>query len=503
MRRQKELSKITEEAGSLVDYTHQIVNGNLDIQIETSQYEILGCLAGDINQINSTFNEYINEIAHILAHLSAGNMAVSFAKNIGYHGDFLPIRNALHKIRNSLNNSFEEIGQLSLEIDQMCSQVDKGSSMIAQNAADQADLINNLSITIHDITDKTISTAVNAKEASLKIEDIKEETETGRKYMDQMLSSMQKVQNSSNDISHVIELINGIAGQTRLLALNASIEAARAGEAGAGFSVVANEVGILAEQSAEAVRNTTQLITNNINTTKESMDIANKTAKSFHTIQTSIEGITQLCKVIADLSDNQAQSLKETSGIITNISEQVQNNASYAQENCAGASNLNEESTHLKEVLMRYRLRNQASRYEVDTEKEKRMISSLVAKLTGSLSRVSGTNSVDSVLEEEIKTQSDLECLYVIGSNGKQLSHTVMNPDILIEQDESFKPAMPGDDYSAKKYFRQAMKNQGVPFTSLEYISTATGGLCKTISCSYEGSDRQLYVICIDLICRF
>lgn len=503
MKRRSEIKQISEETLSMISNTHQIVNGNLEIQMDPGQYTLLNELAEDINQIGSSMNEYIKEIAHILSHLSAGNMAVSFSKDVKYQGDFLPIKNALHKIRKSLNNSFEEISQLSLEVDEMCSRVEADSSMIAKNATNQADLITDLSTTIHEITEQTISTAENAKEASLNVEDIKKETETGREYMDLMLSSMQNVQNSSNDISRIIDMLSGIAAQTKLLALNASIEAARAGETGAGFSIVANEVGLLAEKSADAVRNTTDLITNNIKTAKESMEIANKTAESFKIIEESIDGITKLNKVIAGLSETQAESLQSTSNIISDISAMVQNNAAYAQENCAEASNLTNVSTHLKDVLKRYRLKNQASKNPVDMDKENKMIEALITKLTNNLSRATNVNAIDSILEDEIKLQKDLECLFVIGGDGKQISHTIMNPDILIEQDEDFKPAMPGEDYSQKKYFRKAMSDQGVPYTSVEYISTATGGLCKTISCSYEDMDHQVKIICIDLICRF
>lgn len=503
MTKRREMKQITDEAISMVSNTHQIVNGDLEIQMDDSQYKMLHELAGDIIQIGSTFNVYINEISHILSHLSAGNMAVSFTKDIKYQGDFLPIRNALHKIRKSLNNSFEEINQLSHDIDKMCSRVESGSSMIAKNASDQAELISNLSNTIYDITEQTVSTADNAKEALSNVEDIKKETEIGRKYMDMMLSSMQNVQSSSNDISRIVDMLSGIAGQTKLLALNASIEAARAGEAGAGFSIVANEVGLLAEKSADAVRSTTELINNNINTAKESMEIADKTAESFQIIQTSIKGITELNKVIAGLSETQAKSLKNTSDIITDISAVVQNNAAYAQENCAGASSLNEVSNNLREVLSRYRLKSQGVNKPIDIEKENKMIEALINKLTGKLCYATDANAIDTILEEEMKIQKDLECLYVINNDGKQFSHTIINSNILLEQDEDFQPSIPGDDYSMKKYFRKAIKNQGVPYTSLEYISTATGGLCKTISCSYEGLNHQVMIICIDLICKF
>ena len=97
----------------------------------------------------------------------------------------------------------------------------------------------------------------------------------------------------------------------------------------------------------------------------------------------------------------------------------------------------------------------------------------------------------------------DAECLYVIDGSGRQLSHTVMNPKIPLAQDENFKPALPGDDYGGKKYSRQAMKNKSVMYTSPEYISKATGNLCKTVSYAYQAADGKDYVICVDLLCRF
>ena len=109
MEKRQDLKKMTVEATELINNTHQLVSGNLDIFINTQDYKLLGELANDINQISTTFTGYINEIAHILSHLSAGNMAVSSANDLNYKGDFVPIKNALHKIKNSLNHSFEEI----------------------------------------------------------------------------------------------------------------------------------------------------------------------------------------------------------------------------------------------------------------------------------------------------------------------------------------------------------------------------------------------------------
>lgn len=503
MRKHREVVKITEEALELINSTHQLVNGNLDISINTADYNLLGNLAEDVNHISIAFNGYVNEISHILSHLSAGNMAVSFTKNINFKGDFLPIKNALHKIRHSLNSSFEEINLLSGEVDKLCAQVESGSSEIAKNATEQAELINDLTNTIYEITEQTTNNAVNAKSAADSVNKIQIEAKTGSSYMDQMLVSIHEVKTSSDDIADVVTMISGIAAQTKLLALNAAIEAARAGDSGKGFSVVANEVGILAARSTEAVAKTTKLIENSISTAEASVVIANRTSDSFRSIQSSINSVTKLCTDIAEVSEIQAESLKNTSKIITDISAVVQNNAAYAQENCAVATNLAELSTDLKKVMTRFRLKNQVASGSLECKNINKIDDELLSRMFLKLKKVSTVDSIDSVLEEIIKNQKDFECLYVIDGNGYQVSNTIMNPEILVEQDENFKPAMPGDFYGTKKYFRQAMKARQEWYTSYEYISTATGGLCKTLSCSYEGTDQQTYVVCVDMICSF
>lgn len=500
MKRQMELKRISDEANNIRCHTRQMRSGNLDMKMNTEQFDVLKDLAEDVNQINCTFNSYINEISYVLSHLSAGDMAVAFSEDLQYEGDFLPIKNALHKIRHSLNSSFEEIHKISVEMDTMSKKVENDSSLLAKNTAEQAAYISDLTASIYDISDETTQNATNANAAAKAACAVASETEMGRAYMNDMLSSVDKVKASIDDISNIIELIHSIAGQTRMLALNASIEAARAGEAGKGFSVVAGEINKLAQRSSEAVKQTTELINNSIFAADESTKNTIKTVESFQKIHEAIESVAGLCIEIAERSKIQAENLKETSEIITNISEGVQNNAAYAQENSAGAINLAGSSSHLKNVLKRFRLLGQDVVLATDTKAEEELADALIGELTAKLTFVNTTWEIDLILEDVIQKHKNVECFYVISGDGKQLSHTIMNPIVISEQDENFKPALPGDDYSSSKYFRQAIKNKGVKYTSAEYISKATGNLGKTIAYAYQGSDNEWYVICMDLL---
>lgn len=505
-RKERDLELMVQEGQYIMEYTRQLVSGNLDIAMEVEGYSILMELAKDINQISTTFRCYIEEITHVLSHLSAGNMAVGFSNEVEYQGDFLPIKNALHKIRNALNASFEEINLLSGEVDQLCSQVDRASAQIAEHTSSQAELLNELTGTVGLITEQTTANAANAKAVSESVQAMKEETRTGRLFMDQMLVSIQGVQGASRDISNIIDIINGLAGQTKLLALNASIEAARAGEAGAGFSVVAGEIGSLAQKSAEAVKKTTQLIDNSIHTAQASAEIAQKTAESFHVIQNSIDHVSNLCDEIAVASKEQAESLKNTSVIIADLSGGVQSNAASAQENSAVAANMAEVSAKLKVLMTGFRLRSTHSENNVKKLKEQDIITLLsglkLDELPERLPSCMQEKELDELLSDSIVGVGEVECLYVINQQGYQISHTILNRELLLGQGEDFQPAMPGDYHGSKKYYRKARKLPGQWYASDEYISAATGGLCRTFAFCYCGEDQKEYVICIDMISR-
>ena len=498
----REVELYIHEIQAVKGVISRMTQGDLDHRLNPNDFQQFADLAGDINGISTILNDYVNEISHVLSHLSAGNMAVSFSEGIHFRGDFRPVKNALRKIKRSLNQSFQEIRQLSYEIDQMTGRVESGSSLIAADSVRQMELIGQLTDTISEIAGQTDANAADASEAAGNAGKIRKETETGRIYMDQMMESIQRVSDSSRDISSIIEILKGLARQTKLLSLNAAIEAARAGDEGRGFSVVAEEVGNLASQSELAVRRTTELINKSIQSSRDCAEVAEKTAASFALIQSSIEALAGLCGNIAGSCADQAQKINQTSSIITNIYEVSQSYAAYAQTNSANALLLAEMSASLKEVLKRYLLADQAVA-NVNRDIKEDLGKPLMDRMAELLKTAESPEEMNLILEREMAACKDVECMYVIGEDGKQITRTILNPHIITEQDENFQPALPGDDHGDKKYFRQAIKYPEELYCSYEYISTATGGLCRTLSLLCRGANDKSFVICIDLICNF
>lgn len=502
MRKLKTNQILLEESNKIADSLHQMSKGMLDAQIETTDGMLLQNLADDFNKISILLNSYIKEITHTISHLSAGDMTVKMDSDVKFKGDFIPIKNALTKIGNSLNTTFSSISELSLSIDDMCSQLNDSSNIIAQNASEQAKLISDLSDTMQEITVETAKNTSNAKSLSETAMEAKNEAAAGKQYMNEMLTSMNALKASTNDISHVIEFIHNIAGQTRLLALNASIEAARAGDSGKGFAVVAEQVGVLASQSAMAVKQTTELITTNHEKVEESMAIAGKTAESFSFIHNTIDKVATLGSKIVESSETQEDSFKNITAIIGNISAKVQNNAAMAQQGASGTATLLEESSTLKQLISRFHIKSQGKEIVTDKAADAAYDSRLIQELINSLHTCETPGTMDSILDGIIKDKPDIECFYILDENGIQVSHTIMNPNIFIEDNIDFEPNQPGSDSSSKKYFRQALCLKGKLYSSYDYISGATGKLCRTVSQLYENKNGTPYIICADVSCR-
>lgn len=169
---------------------------------------------------------------------------------------------------------------------------------------------------------------------------------------------MERINMTSNEIANIISEIEDIASQTNLLSLNASIEAARAGEAGKGFAVVADQIGKLASDSANSAVNTKRLIENSIQEIEKGNEITAKTTKA---IEIVIEGIRQLAistKEISELSDTQAEAMKQLEVGVEQISEVIQSNSAAAQESSATSEELSAQSEALRELVAQFTIKS-------------------------------------------------------------------------------------------------------------------------------------------------
>ena len=209
------------------------------------------------------------------------------------------------------------------------------------------------------ISDKIKSTAEQSLEANKLSLSSVEAVELSNQKMEEMSMAMKEITEKSNEIGKIIKTIDDIAFQTNILSLNAAIEAARAGAAGKGFAVVADEVGNLAQKSAKAAQNTSDLIEETIDAVSRGAKITQETAESMDLVKSKAEGITNIISKISDASEDEARGIVQLSSGLDQISSVVQSNTATAEQSAAASEELSGQANVLQDLVSKFQLKNE------------------------------------------------------------------------------------------------------------------------------------------------
>ncbi len=240
----------------------------------------------------------------------------------------------------------------SEEVTAAAQQVSGASSNLAEATTEQAAGLEETNSSLEEIASQIKQNATNALEANQLATETSDAANFGAEAMKKMESAIHDIQQSSEATSKIIKTIDEIAFQTNLLALNAAVEAARAGEAGKGFAVVAEEVRNLAMRSAEAARNTTEMIEQSVRNSNSGAEISAEVGDALGRISEAVGKTTSIVGEITTACQEQSEKIDEIGNSMDNIDRITQINAANAEESASAAHELNCQSDHMKDVVL-------------------------------------------------------------------------------------------------------------------------------------------------------
>jgi methyl-accepting chemotaxis protein len=203
----------------------------------------------------------------------------------------------------------------------------------------------------HEIATMSEAMAKDSVEHASKISiDVTAHTKKSNEQMQEMLKVMTDINDASSSIGAIITLIDGIARQTNILALNASVEAVRVGEAGRGFAVVAEEVRDLATKSANAAHNATTIIKENITLAMQGVENSRTVHESLGGISEEVRQVNMLLSEISTATEEQSGGIDQLAAAITQMEHATQSSAAVAEESSAAADELLVMSNNLEEM---------------------------------------------------------------------------------------------------------------------------------------------------------
>ena len=337
---------IRKPLNELSDSAVQLSYGNLKARSNYISEDEIGVVSAALNDSFASLQDVVSEVSQILEDISKGKCDHTEVRT--YKGDFALISKALNIILNNLNEIFTSINESAAQVESGSSEVANGAQALAQGATEQASSVEELSSQIEEVSKKVQENSTGITAIASEMNSAASQAETGNEQMNEMLTAMNNIATSSEEIGKIIKVIDNIAFQTNILALNASVEAARAGAAGKGFAVVAEEVRNLASRSADAAKQTSVLIASSTGKVQDGLTLADNTAKALSEIAESIQTINTKINDIENASTAQATAISQINLGVEQVSAVIQTNSATAQQSAAASEELSKQAENLK-----------------------------------------------------------------------------------------------------------------------------------------------------------
>jgi len=289
---------------------------------------------------------------------AAANKDLSQRMQKEYKGEFARMKENINTLVHNLDDAMSQVSEAVGQVSSASGEISQGAQSLAEGSNTQASSLEEVGASLEEMSSMTKQNADNSNQAKLLAAEARGAANEGDSAMKSMASAIQQIKQSSDNTAKIVKTIDEIAFQTNLLALNAAVEAARAGEAGKGFAVVAEEVRNLAMRSAEAAKNTTEMIEESVKNADGGVKITEEVAKSLGQIVDRVGKVGDLIAEIASASNEQALGIEQVNTAVASMNQVTQQNAANSEESASAAEELSSQAAELQNMVADFTLSN-------------------------------------------------------------------------------------------------------------------------------------------------
>lgn len=298
--------------------------------------------------------EVVRELSSRLSDLSRGDLTANISQS--FPEDYEQLRKDFNTTVATLSQTVSQVISAASSIKNGASEISQSSDDLSNRTESQAATLEETAAALDELTASVKSAAEGARSVESIMGEARAEAENSGIIVQDAVSAMTEIEQSSAKIAQIIGVIDDIAFQTNLLALNAGVEAARAGEAGRGFAVVASEVRGLAQRSADAATEIKALINDGSKQVTHGVDLVGKAGEALNSIVERVNHISQLVSDIAEGAAEQSTGLGEINTGVVQLDKVTQQNAAMVEQSTAAGHMLSGDATTLAELVSHFKI---------------------------------------------------------------------------------------------------------------------------------------------------
>jgi methyl-accepting chemotaxis protein len=296
----------------------------------------------------------INNAVRVADQVALGDLTAKFATE--QKDEIGKLMSALQTMVLSLQKVIQEVKSASDQIAVASSQIANGNADLSARTESQASSLQQTAASVEQLSSTVKQNAESTVTATKLASDASSDATRGNDVVNQVVGTMNQIQDSSKKIAEITAVIDGIAFQTNILALNAAVEAARAGDQGRGFAVVASEVRTLAQRSSQAAKEIKGLIEDSVQKVNAGNELANTAGKTMTELLSSVSRVTSVLNEISNATQEQAGGIEQVNAAVAQLDQTTQQNAALVEESAAAAASLRDQASSLTTTVAQFRV---------------------------------------------------------------------------------------------------------------------------------------------------